>query len=152
MSNNNAALSLQAQIDALKAENAKLKAGQATKAQGQLSFKVSEKGAVSVYGLTVRFPVTLYRSQWQRLVQALPELEAFMLAHKDELDASERKHEAEKTAAKAGAKTGAKTTSTGVVLRKAQEPRGNAPSPVKVMTQAETQAAFAEFMAKMGAK
>jgi hypothetical protein len=37
------------------------------KGQGSISFKVSEKGAVSVYGLG-RFPVTLYRGQWERLM------------------------------------------------------------------------------------
>ena len=58
---------LQAQLDALKAENAKLKEAR----HKSLSFKVSEKGALSVYGLG-RFPVTLYRGQWERLIEAVP--------------------------------------------------------------------------------
>jgi hypothetical protein len=49
----------------LRAENAALKAAQAS---GQrISYRVSEKGALSVYGLG-RWPVTLYRSQWERLL------------------------------------------------------------------------------------
>ena len=45
-----------------------------------LSLKVSEKGAMSVYGLG-RFPVTLYRGQWERLAAAMPQLEAFIAAN-----------------------------------------------------------------------
>jgi hypothetical protein len=45
-----------------------------------LSFKVSEKGAVSVYGLQ-RFPVSLYKRQWERLLDAAPKLRAFIAAH-----------------------------------------------------------------------
>jgi hypothetical protein len=55
---------LQAEIERLRAENENLKkpAG-----RGQTSLKVSEKGALSVYGLG-RFPVTLYREQWEKLL------------------------------------------------------------------------------------
>jgi hypothetical protein len=49
-----------------------------------ISFKVSEKGAVSAYGLG-RFPVTLYGEQWTRLIAAVPQLTAFISAHKAEL-------------------------------------------------------------------
>lgn len=42
-----------------------------------LTCKVSEKGAMSVYGLG-RFPVTLYRSQWERLFAAREQLAAFI--------------------------------------------------------------------------
>lgn len=61
--------SLQAQLEALRAENAKLKAAQekARKPVG-ITAKVSTKGAISVYGLQ-RFPVTLYASQWQRFIK-----------------------------------------------------------------------------------
>src|ERR1700761_2798593 len=45
-----------------------------------LTMKVSEKGALSVYGLG-RFPVTLYRGQWERLLTAKPTLEAFIKAN-----------------------------------------------------------------------
>jgi len=67
---------LQAQLDALKAENAKLKEAR----HKSLSFKVSEKGALSVYGLG-RFPVTLYRGQWERLIEAIPQIKAFIEAN-----------------------------------------------------------------------
>ena len=69
-----------AQIEALKAENAKLKAAK----QGKLTMKVSDKGALSVYGMG-RFPVTLYREQWERLAKAMPEIEAFIAANADSL-------------------------------------------------------------------
>lgn len=56
---------LAAQLQALQAENAKLKAKGA--GGGKLTLKVSEKGALSVYGMG-RWPVTLYRSQWETLL------------------------------------------------------------------------------------
>ena len=43
----------------------------------KLTMKVSDKGALSVYGLG-RFPVTLYRSQWERLFSAKDEVETFI--------------------------------------------------------------------------
>jgi len=43
----------------------------------RLSMKVSEKGALSIYGLG-RFPVTLYRGQWERLATAMPDIKVFM--------------------------------------------------------------------------
>lgn len=46
----------------------------------RLSCKVSEKGALSVYGLG-RFPVTLYSGQWERLIAAIPEITAFAKAN-----------------------------------------------------------------------
>lgn len=55
---------LQAEIERLRAENENLKK---PVARGQMSLKVSEKGALSVYGLG-RFPVTLYREQWEKLL------------------------------------------------------------------------------------
>lgn len=70
--------SLQAQIEALRAENAKLKAAR----QGKLSLKVSEKGGVSLYGMG-RFPVTLYRSQWERLLGNVDQIKAFIEANSD---------------------------------------------------------------------
>ena len=61
--------------DALIAElQAKLAAQSAPKA---LTMKVSDKGALSIYGLG-RFPVTLYRGQMERLLKAAPEIEAFI--------------------------------------------------------------------------
>ena len=51
---------------------------------GTLRFKVSEKGAVSVYGLG-RFPVTLYLEQWHKLLSHADELRAFIEANKGTL-------------------------------------------------------------------
>lgn len=49
-----------------------------------LTFKVSEKGGVSVYGLG-RFPVTLYYEQWGRLLERADELKAFLEENKGKL-------------------------------------------------------------------
>ena len=54
------------------------------KKPGTMSFKVSEKGGVSVYGLG-RFPVTLYYEQWTRLLDAGEDLRAFLEANKSSL-------------------------------------------------------------------
>jgi hypothetical protein len=77
---------LQAQLDALKAENEALKAKNTRKQT--ISFKVSAKGAVSVYGLG-RFPVTLYGSQWERLIAKMPELKAFLVENSSSLTTKE---------------------------------------------------------------
>jgi hypothetical protein len=55
---------------------------------GTLSFKVSEKGAVSVYGLG-RFPVTLYFEQWHKLLAQADELRTFLEANKAKLKLKE---------------------------------------------------------------
>ena len=55
---------LQAQLEALQAENDALKAARSMAPPRKLTCKVSQKGGMSVYGLG-RWPVTLYRSQWQ---------------------------------------------------------------------------------------
>ena len=60
---------LKAEIDRLQAENERLKR-QHTR---RVSMKVSEKGALSVYGLG-RFPVTLYKEQWKRLLDTADEI------------------------------------------------------------------------------
>ncbi len=64
---------LQAEIERLRAENESLK----RPGRGQMSLKVSEKGALSVYGLG-KFPVTLYREQWERLLGMSDEIRAFI--------------------------------------------------------------------------
>lgn len=51
------------------------------KKTGELEFKVSAKGAASVYGLG-RFPVTLYYEQWVRLLDAADQLRAFLKENK----------------------------------------------------------------------
>lgn len=64
---------------ALKAQNAalaaKLQAASAKKERA-LSFKVSKKGAVSVYGLS-RFPTTLYANQWEKVFAQIDAMRAF---------------------------------------------------------------------------
>jgi hypothetical protein len=67
----------------LKARIAELEKQAAHKAGG-LEFKVSEKGAVSVYGLG-RFPVTLYYEQWVRLLEVAQALRDFLEEHKGRL-------------------------------------------------------------------
>ena len=64
---------MKAELERLRAENAQLK----NKNTGGLSLKVSEKGAVSLYGMG-RFPVTLYKEQWLRILASAPEIEAFI--------------------------------------------------------------------------
>jgi hypothetical protein len=73
---------VQAELERLRAENAALKAS--TARRGAVSFKVSEKGGVSVYGLG-RFPVTLYKEQWAKLLDLADEIRAFIKAHEAEL-------------------------------------------------------------------
>jgi hypothetical protein len=51
---------------------------------GSVTFKVSEKGAVSVYGLG-RFPVTLYQEQWAKLLSNVDELKEFIEANRSRL-------------------------------------------------------------------
>jgi hypothetical protein len=63
---------LRAEIERLRAENENLK-----RPRGQMSLKVSEKGALSVYGLG-RFPVTLYREQWEKLLGMTEEIRGFI--------------------------------------------------------------------------
>ncbi len=53
---------------------------QAQSAPKALTLKVSEKGALSIYGLG-RFPVTLYRGQWERLLDQADTIRAFMTAN-----------------------------------------------------------------------
>jgi hypothetical protein len=64
---------LKAEIDRLRAENESLK-----RPRGQMSLRVSEKGALSVYGLG-RFPVTLYREQWEKLLGMAEEIRQFIV-------------------------------------------------------------------------
>ncbi len=73
-----------AELAALKAENAKLKA----KTVAGLSLRVSEKGAVSVYGMG-RFPVTLYRGQWEKLLGQADQVRAFIEANAASLSVKE---------------------------------------------------------------
>jgi hypothetical protein len=71
---------MQAELERLRAENQALKK---TSAKG-LSLKVSEKGALSVYGLG-RFPVTLYKEQWMKLLGMADDIRAFIQANDSQL-------------------------------------------------------------------
>ncbi len=70
---------LQAELEKLRAENEALK-----RPRGSTSLRVSEKGALSVYGLG-RFPVTLYREQWEKLLDMEAEIRTFIVEHDSEL-------------------------------------------------------------------
>jgi len=76
--NQDAVTDLQSQIEALKAELKEKKKN----TPRALSLKVSQKGALSVYGLG-RFPVTLYPTQFARLLSIKEEIESFIADNKD---------------------------------------------------------------------
>jgi hypothetical protein len=71
---------LKSELERLRAENAALKK---TSSKG-LSLKISEKGALSIYGMG-RFPVTLYQEQWLKLLEMSDEIRAFIAANSDKL-------------------------------------------------------------------
>ena len=71
---------LKKEIERLRAENEALKK---SSSKG-LSLKVSEKGALSVYGLG-RFPVTLYKEQWLRLLDMTEEIQTFIKQNESQL-------------------------------------------------------------------
>ena len=71
---------LQMELERLRAENQALKA----KVTRATSIKVSEKGAVSVYGLG-RFPVTLYKEQWLKLLGMAEEIRKFIAQNESRL-------------------------------------------------------------------
>lgn len=75
---------IKAELERLRAENASLKK---TTTRG-LSMKVSEKGGVSVYGLG-RFPVTLYKEQWTKLLDMAEDIKAFLKANEASLKTKE---------------------------------------------------------------
>ena len=73
----------------LEAENRALKAQVEERKPGQLRLKVSEKGGLSVYGLG-RFPVTLYKEQWMRLLDQADEIRSFLKDNDGQLKAKEQ--------------------------------------------------------------
>lgn len=77
---------MKAELARLRAENEALKNKKS--ASGTLSMKVSEKGALSVYGMG-RFPVTLYKEQWLKLLGISEELKKFIADNDDRLKAKE---------------------------------------------------------------
>ena len=72
------------ELERLRAENERLKKGNSR----GLSLKVSEKGGVSVYGLG-RFPVTLYKEQWKKLLDMTEEIRNFIEVNDSQLKSKE---------------------------------------------------------------
>jgi hypothetical protein len=75
---------LKAELERLRSENASLKKGAAT----GVRMKVSEKGAVSIYGMG-RFPVTLYKEQWLKLLDMSSDVRNFIAENEALLKAKE---------------------------------------------------------------
>ena len=71
---------MRAELERLRAENAQLK----NKDRGAISLKVSEKGAISLYGMG-RFPVTLYKEQWLRILASAADIEKFVRENEPKL-------------------------------------------------------------------
>ena len=68
------------ELERLRTENEALK----KRSEKGLSLKVSQKGGVSVYGLG-RFPVTLYKEQWEKLLDMSDEIRAFIQENEPQL-------------------------------------------------------------------
>jgi hypothetical protein len=75
---------LKAELERLKAENEALKKRRAA----STTIKISEKGGVSVYGLG-RFPVTLYKEQWTKLLGMADDIKAFITENEANLKSKE---------------------------------------------------------------
>jgi hypothetical protein len=75
---------LQAEVARLKAENDALK----KRSERSVSMKVSEKGGLSVYGLG-RFPVTLYKEQWTKLLDMADDIRRFLKENDSQLKAKD---------------------------------------------------------------
>ena len=73
---------LKAELERLRKENAALKKD----ASSSIRMKVSEKGALSIYGMG-RFPVTLYKEQWLKLLDMTDDIRTFIAAHEGDLKA-----------------------------------------------------------------
>lgn len=79
--------SVEQKLARLEAENRALKE-QTERKPGQLRLKVSEKGGLSLYGLG-RFPVTLYKEQWARLLDYAEEIKSFLKENDAQLKAKQ---------------------------------------------------------------
>jgi len=75
---------LRAELERLRKENQALKQAP----QARVTMKVSDKGGLSVYGLG-RFPVTLYKEQWIKLIGMSADIERFIREHDHELKTKE---------------------------------------------------------------
>lgn len=97
--NNTDTASLQAELERLRAENAELQAKAAKKKA--VTLKVSPKGAVSVYGMG-RFPVTMYKNQWEQIFGMQDLIRKFIADNDDKLSSPEDKVAAAATDTPAG--------------------------------------------------
>jgi len=75
---------LKSELERLRNENAVLRKGAST----GIRMKVSEKGAVSIYGMG-RFPVTLYKEQWLKLLDMADDIRAFIATNEAQLKAKD---------------------------------------------------------------
>ena len=75
---------MKSELERLRNENAALKKGAAT----GITMKVSEKGGLSVYGMG-RFPITLYKEQWLKLLDMSDDIRAFLSANDGKLKTKE---------------------------------------------------------------
>ena len=75
----------EAEIARLRGENEALK----RKGERKVSFKVGEKGGISVYGINSRFPVTLYRNQWEKLLSHADDMRKFIADNASKLSVKE---------------------------------------------------------------
>ncbi|MGO8998200.1 MAG: hypothetical protein ACLQVI_33180 [Polyangiaceae bacterium] len=75
---------MKAELERLRAENERLK----QRSSRAISLKVSEKGGVSLYGLG-RFPVTLYKEQWAKILEMADDIRAFIKENEGKLKAKE---------------------------------------------------------------
>jgi hypothetical protein len=71
---------MKAELEKLRAENSRLKQRSAR----AVSLKVSEKGGLSIYGLG-RFPVTLYKEQWEKLLDMAEDIRSFIAENNSKL-------------------------------------------------------------------
>lgn len=89
----NTVMTVEQELEQLRAENAALKAEAAKREKlggRNIRFKVAEKGGVSVYGLNAIRPVTLYANQWEALNVVWSDLMKFIIDHQSELSYKEK--------------------------------------------------------------
>ncbi|WP_186645593.1 hypothetical protein [Fluviispira vulneris] len=79
---------IRAELERLRAENAILKSEKKSSHNKEISFKIGEKGGLSVYGLG-RFPVTLYKEQWIRLLDKEKDIREYLNNNADKLKSKE---------------------------------------------------------------
>lgn len=89
-------LTVEQELAMLREENAKLKAAQSE----PTAIKLSDKGCISVYGLGSRFPVTLYRKQWEVLFTKIDQVKAFIETNREALNSVDYRFAQEKAAKK----------------------------------------------------